>query len=70
MLISLVFSGYPRVHGSDSKLHQKRFRVNVRKHFFSERVVKHWNRLSRKVVEAPSLSAFKRHLDNALNNVL
>ncbi|KFP65336.1 hypothetical protein N322_12163, partial [Cariama cristata] len=53
-----------------SKLHQGRFRLGIRKHFLTERVVKHWNRLPREVVNAPSLSVFKRQLDNALNNIL
>ncbi|KAK4819469.1 hypothetical protein QYF61_004695 [Mycteria americana] len=57
-----------RTHGNGSKLHQGRVRLDIRKHFFTERVVKH--RLPREVVDAPSLSVFKRHLDNALNNML
>ena len=56
--------------GNGSKLHQGRFRLDRRKHFFTEGVVKHWDRLPREVVDAPSLSAFKRHVDNALNNRL
>ncbi|KFW67324.1 hypothetical protein AS28_13004, partial [Pygoscelis adeliae] len=53
-----------------SKLHQERFRLDIRKHVFTERVVKHWDRLPREVVDAPSLPVFKRDLDNALNNML
>ncbi|KFQ11682.1 hypothetical protein N330_01434, partial [Leptosomus discolor] len=50
-----------------SKLCQGRLRMDIRKCFFSERVVKHWNRLPRQAVDAPSLSVFRRHLDDALN---
>lgn len=42
--------------------------MEIRKHFFAERVAKHWNRLPREMVDAPGLSVFKRHFDNALNN--
>ncbi|KFW80026.1 hypothetical protein N305_11797, partial [Manacus vitellinus] len=44
---------------NDSKLEQGRFRLDIRKHFFTKRVVKHWNSLSGEVVNAPSLPMFK-----------
>ncbi|KFP12060.1 hypothetical protein Z169_01579, partial [Egretta garzetta] len=47
-----------------------RFRLNIRKKFFTMRVVKHWNRLPREVVEAPSLETFKARLDGALSNLI
>ncbi|KFP19040.1 hypothetical protein Z169_11914, partial [Egretta garzetta] len=52
------------------KLNQGRFRLDIRKKFFTVRVVKHWNRLPREAVEAPSLEAFKARLDGALSNLI
>ncbi|KFP11651.1 hypothetical protein Z169_06838, partial [Egretta garzetta] len=52
------------------KLNQGKFRLDLRKKFFTMRVVKHWNRLPREVVEAPSLETFKARLDGALSNLI
>ncbi|KFP16545.1 hypothetical protein Z169_14839, partial [Egretta garzetta] len=52
------------------KLKQGRFRLDIRKKFFTMRVVKHWNRLPGEVVEAPSLETFKARLDRALSNLI
>ncbi|KFQ95548.1 hypothetical protein Y956_11145, partial [Nipponia nippon] len=52
------------------KLKDGRFRLDIRKKFFSMRVVRHWNRLPREVVDAPSLEMFKARLDGALSNLV
>ena len=52
------------------KLHQGKFRLDVRKRFSTERVVGDWNRLPGEVVTAPSRSEFKEHLDDALSHMV
>ncbi|KFQ65566.1 hypothetical protein N334_03580, partial [Pelecanus crispus] len=52
------------------KLKKNRFRPDIRKKLFTMRVVKHWNRLPREVVEAPSLATLKVRLDGALSNLI
>jgi len=56
--------------GSGSKLKEARFRLDIRKKFFTMRVVKHWHRVPREAVAAPSLAVFKARLDGALSNLV
>jgi len=43
---------------------------DVRKKFFTMRVVRPWHRLPREAVAAPSLAVFKARLDGALSNLV
>jgi len=59
-----------RTKDKDFKLKEGRFRLDIRKKFFTMRVVKHWNMLSREVVDVPSLETFKISLDGARSNLV
>lgn len=52
------------------KLHLGRFRLDIRKSFFTKRVVGHWHRLPREVATAFSLLEFRKPLDNTLRHMV
>jgi len=61
--------GSDRTKGDGFKLKERRFRLDIRRKFFTESVMRSWNRLSREAVDAPSLEAFKIRLNGALDNL-
>ena len=62
-------AGSDRTRGNGLKLKEGRFRLDTGK-FFPVRVVRHWTRVPREVVAAPSLEMFKARLDGALGNLV
>ena len=52
------------------KLRQGRFGLDIRRKFFTQRVVTQWNRLPKGAVDAPSVEAFKARLDVALGSLV
>jgi len=67
-LFTRVYSD--RTSGKDYKLKEGRFRLAIRKKFFTMRVVKHWTRLLREAVDAPSVEVFKVRSDGTLSNLV
>jgi len=47
-----------------------RYRLDVKGESFTERVVRHWNRMPREAVDTPSLEVFRAGLDRALSNLI
>ena len=69
-----MFNGYTRVlftldgndkglRGHSKKICKPRFNTDIRKYFFSNRVIDRWNSLDQDTVDAPSLNCFKNRLN-------
>jgi len=58
----LSSTGY-QTRGHSLKIAKQRTRLDLRKHFFSQRVVNEWNSLPQHVIEASTVNMFKNRLD-------
>ena len=56
--------------GNGLKLHKGRFRLDIKKNFFSERVVRHWNRFPREAGDMLSQEVFKERVGVVLRDVV
>ena len=59
-----------RTRGDGFKMKEGRFELDIRKKFIMMSVVRHWIRLPREVMDAPSVAVFKARLDEALSNLI
>ena len=59
-----------RIRGNGFKLGQGKFGLYIRRTFFTQRVVTHWNRLPKETVDAPFLEAFRTRLDVTLGSLV
>jgi len=70
--VAILFSGVPsdRTRGNKHRLMHRKFHLNTRKNLLNLRVMEHWKKLPRGVVDSPSLEIFKPLLDDVLCSLL
>jgi len=67
-LFSVVCSDRARINGL--KLERSKFHTNTQMHLFTIRVMEHWNRVPREVVESSSTEIFETHMNIYLCGLL
>ena len=63
----IEISSQGRTRSNGYKLDKLRFRTDIGRYWFTNRVVNDWNRLDRHVVSAESISSFKKRLDESMD---
>lgn len=66
----LVRNCSDRISSNGYKLKERKLMLDIRKEFFTVRVMRHWNRLPREVVDTPIVAKFMARLDVALSSLV
>ena len=69
-MLQAVFSGPLPMGLQGLQVLQEKFRLDIRRNFFTKRAVRPWHRLPREVGESPSLEVFKRRADVVLEDMV
>ena len=63
----IEISSHDKTRGNGYKLEKLRFRTNIGRHWFTNKMVNDWNRLGRHVVSAESIRSFNRQLEESMD---